>query len=742
MDDTNGRTKNMSFSMYIDNVKRPGADDLNDIQAIVGTPPERDFASLNLSKIYPKETRKWIDSSLVVSCQRCTTQFGFFIRKHHCRACGGVFCGSCCYKYISIPEKYIHKPEEDESLKHKLSSATKWLMTTNDAKENESRVCNECFDKINNLNKINDITLLCENSVLNGKINIEILENILNLTKNWCNDWHNTAIHQLSKFRAIQYIYPNDEYSTWDIEILWNSRKLLVGHNNWIPSLIKSTIQYYYKTKKNDRFDELKKIVSVTGKTKLCWNLMCSRKCNINLDILDYIEIIKFILVLEKSSSIFWSNFEIKHLLVSLFENVYSGKIFDENLAKCSIPLLCSVMSELMDKPRDLIDYKFVEDLFEIFSKNINMTYFLSEINYLDSTILKSMGISNLIKFMKDYLKKKLGGAIFDQMRIMKTSIVNIANGQKNKFDPILYPFDYEYLIVKINKIEQINSNTRPLLITATILKNEANTKSAPKTVKFIIKQDYSLRKERIISCLITLIQERLCQQAQRKRIPLFDKIPTYRIDMITEKIGVIEFVENSLTLRMINDTGLTLQNYVLENNPNDTIEIAKTRFYKSLAISSCLSFILGLGDRHLDNIMINKEGLIFHIDYGYLMENPVTSILSAPTIKVTHVMIDFLGGQNGLYYKKFKDYVIQVYDIMRLYKNVIINHYEIIANEKFIDWTSFKDKLESRFMDGMNCKDVEITLINEIETSITYRSSFSDLCHNYRIKMSGWFSS
>lgn len=190
----------------------------------------------------------------------------------------------------------------------------------------------------------------------------------------------------------------------------------------------------------------------------------------------------------------------------------------------------------------------------------------------------------------------------------------------------------------------------------------------------------------------------------------------------------------------MINETGLTLQNYVLENNPGDKIDNVKKRFSKSLAISSCISYILGLGDRHLDNIMINNKGLIFHIDYGYLMDNPVTSILSAPNIKVTSVMIDFLGGPNGMYYDKFKDYVIKVYDIMRLYKNIIVNYYEMIALEKFIDWDTFQDKLEARFMDGMTCKDVEITLINEIETSISYSSVISDLCHHYRQKLSEIF--
>jgi hypothetical protein len=134
---------------------------------------------------------------------------------------------------------------------------------------------------------------------------------------------------------------------------------------------------------------------------------------------------------------------------------------------------------------------------------------------------------------------------------------------------------------------------------------------------------------------------------------------------------------------------------------------------------------------------MINKRGQIFNIDYVYLLENPKKNILGAPNIKVTTDMIDFLGGQYSEYYKNFKAYLIYVYDIMRLYKNIISNHYEIIGNEKYLDWDYFKDKLESRFMSGLVAKDIKIILMNEIESSTSVSSTFNDYSH----MISMWWS-
>lgn len=61
---------------------------------------------------------EWADGEV---CHRCRTAFTLMVRRHHCRACGQVFCQQCSAKTSTLPKFGIEK---------------------------EVRVCDACFDKV------------------------------------------------------------------------------------------------------------------------------------------------------------------------------------------------------------------------------------------------------------------------------------------------------------------------------------------------------------------------------------------------------------------------------------------------------------------------------------------------------------------------------------------------------------------------------------------------------------------
>lgn len=45
----------------------------------------------------------WVPDNAAPHCASCEAQFSFTKRRHHCRACGRVFCSACCNQKIDLP---------------------------------------------------------------------------------------------------------------------------------------------------------------------------------------------------------------------------------------------------------------------------------------------------------------------------------------------------------------------------------------------------------------------------------------------------------------------------------------------------------------------------------------------------------------------------------------------------------------------------------------------------------------
>ncbi len=84
--------------------------------------------------------------------------------------------------------------------------------------------------------------------------------------------------------------------------------------------------------------------------------------------------------------------------------------------------------------------------------------------------------------------------------------------------------------------------------------------------------------------------------------------------------IGFIEVIKNSVTIFKIQTQGGTrsqfqgdkdqLYKWIAANNPTrHQLDKAIDNFTRSCAGFCVATFILGIGDRHPDNIMINKQG-------------------------------------------------------------------------------------------------------------------------------------
>ncbi|XP_063049675.1 myotubularin-related protein 3 [Engraulis encrasicolus] len=56
------------------------------------------------------EVTRWYPDHLAAHCYGCQSKFWLATRKHHCRNCGNVFCGSCCDQKIPVPSQQLFEP--------------------------------------------------------------------------------------------------------------------------------------------------------------------------------------------------------------------------------------------------------------------------------------------------------------------------------------------------------------------------------------------------------------------------------------------------------------------------------------------------------------------------------------------------------------------------------------------------------------------------------------------------------
>jgi hypothetical protein len=738
---------NLNFSVYVDNQTKY-------------TPPTEDFLQHHIHKIYPKLIDEWVDSDVVANCQNCSSSFSFINRKHHCRACGGVYCYNCCNKYIKLPEHLLDIPKQKVIWSSVFKNVIKKI--TSKDKQNKDLVCNECSTKINNLIEIEYIINICE------FLSLPDLYTTMFVNKKW----YNASIHWLSKFRNIQYKSNDYLYTKWETNMVWINRNYLIGHNGWFTILLKccflNSINYKpykkylfidYGNKEgyhdNNYISIMSEIIKNYNNKKCvsCWNLMCSRKCNLEINTIDILSIIQYLFKFQGYNFKFWRNQEYQDFIFLLMQTFIKKNNNSTNYYAYLIPFL-TISIRLLINNITKFSSSYIHSLFDLIIENENINiknaqliYLTFEYNYLNTISSKNDDVNktNICNVIQSYLKNKLNTNLksllsktitFFNKLSLETNPNKYDKQLYNKMLPIIYPIDTNYIITDIIDVSQLNSSSKPLLITVNIQKNSSNIKIEK---KFLLKKDPHLRKENIVSLLIILLQKKLVEQMKRGRIENFETIPTYKVIMISHNLGVIEYLDNCLTLKNIAVKNYTLQNYILENNKDNKIGIIKERFAKTLAISSCLSYVLGLGDRHASNIMVSNSGHIVHIDYGYILENPLhSSIVNSPVIRISNEMIDFLGGWNSEYYQIFKNYITKVFDLIRLYSDLIFSYYDILVQEGIMDKETTKKRLNDRFMNGMTFRDVEIVLLDVIEKSTkSYSGTFIDFCNEYsnRIK-------
>ncbi|KAG1713245.1 hypothetical protein DVH05_000965 [Phytophthora capsici] len=180
------------------------------------------------------------------------------------------------------------------------------------------------------------------------------------------------------------------------------------------------------------------------------------------------------------------------------------------------------------------------------------------------------------------------------------------------------------------------------------------------------------LRQEVLVMQLISYFQHIF----EVEKLPL--RLHPYRILSTGSSTGLIEVVCNAMSLDGIKKTPgfKNLRNHFElmyggpTGNPEgdsagegaELLRQAKLNFIHSLAAYSIVCYILAIKDRHNGNIMLDIEGYIIHIDFGFFLGRAPGGSFSFETapFKLTAEMVDVLGGRHSSNFQYFTDLCAQ----------------------------------------------------------------------------------
>uniref|UniRef100_A0A0E0ATS3 phosphatidylinositol 3-kinase n=1 Tax=Oryza glumipatula TaxID=40148 RepID=A0A0E0ATS3_9ORYZ len=218
--------------------------------------------------------------------------------------------------------------------------------------------------------------------------------------------------------------------------------------------------------------------------------------------------------------------------------------------------------------------------------------------------------------------------------RILEQLFSGIFSELKNFSEPIPSPLAPTVLLDGIVPEESLvfKSANYPLCIAFSTVNGG--------TSKMIFKKGDNLRKDQLVIQIISLMDRLL------KSDNLDLHLTPYQVLATGLEEGLVEFIPSISVAKIIQKTG-SIKSYLQKCNPDEdgpfgiTAQCLET-FIKSCAGYSVITYILGIGDRHLDNLLLQDDGRLFHVDFSYMLgEQPHRFAPPSPPMKLCKEMVE-----------------------------------------------------------------------------------------------------
>ena len=473
--------------------------------------------------------------------------------------------------------------------------------------------------------------------------------------------WNQAVNTLLSLYRGLQYKLPCQKYSELECDFLWTHHKHFAGHTSWQLHTLASLKQRGQLT------DTCIQSLGTGLEVRLsCRRLLCSRTCHSNMSVDD-------ILRLGTSGAL-------SHVMVQKWV-INSWFHFHGPVHVQMMPWWVYLATRYANL--------FKHGLIPMASKSLIILYALwfecnVQMNKKTVKILKQ--VQQRIKAaisVEDYRAVKASEA-FAGMAVMliKSMGPYVIAKFFHEFKSVRLPWEPQHEIISVQHVDTIWSSSRPLVIECRTNRGELKT--------FLLKNE-DVRSDRLAMTLGFFIQSMTSNV----------HIKTYKVFPLSSKMGCVEMVPHATTLYDVRKKG-SLLNFTMSHNSSLSVRTLRERLVKSCAGACLLAFTIGLGDRHLENIMITDEAFLVHVDFGWILGDDPKH--AATPMRITEDMVDAMGGRGSSTFASFVQITQQAYVTMRQHASF---WYHLLVAESFIfqnrhrDWKRIRNHVLERFVPG-----------------------------------------
>eukprot|EP01127_Copromyxa_protea_P008788 TRINITY_DN2020_c0_g1_i6.p1 TRINITY_DN2020_c0_g1~~TRINITY_DN2020_c0_g1_i6.p1 ORF type:complete len:638 (-),score=92.32 TRINITY_DN2020_c0_g1_i6:16-1929(-) len=264
--------------------------------------------------------------------------------------------------------------------------------------------------------------------------------------------------------------------------------------------------------------------------------------------------------------------------------------------------------------------------------------------------------------------------SISDQVGVLRSEVAKLNSewpkGCQLMLDPLFITKG-----IKVEKCKVMDSKMRPLWLLF------ENADPTGEDLNIIFKCGDDLRQD-----MLTLQMFRIMDKLWKSE-GLDLQLNPYGVIATGGTTGMIEVVTRSNTISKIQKQfggavgafrDEVLFKWLREKNPDDVaLKTAVENFTASCGGYCVATYVLGVGDRHNDNIMVKEDGHLFHIDFGHILGNFKKKF----GIKRERVPFVFtpdwayvMGGKSGPYYNLFVTQCMQAHQILRKHSQLFLN--------------------------------------------------------------------